>query len=212
MINFTSKNKEWNKKWLLKLILVNNNCKLEPNVCITRFCKIKNTTIQEYSYVGNNTQIINANIGKYCSIAHSVKIGLGMHPTDRFSTSPIFYSPTNIFDIKIVESHTFEEFDKVVIKNDVWIGANAVIQDGVTIGNGAIIAAGAVVTKDVPDYAIVGGVPAKIIKYRFEKEVIDEINESKWWDLPLKVIEQYKNNFSDIKLFLKSIKSLNNKL
>jgi acetyltransferase-like isoleucine patch superfamily enzyme len=76
-------------------------------------------------------------------------------------------------------------FPKVIIENDVWVGANVYIKNGITIHNGAIVAAGSVVTKDVPAFAIVGGVPAKLIRYRFEQEVIDKILASKWWDQDL---------------------------
>ncbi len=90
------------------------------------------------------------------------------------------------------------------IGNDVWIGANVLILDGVTIGNGAIIAAGAVVTKDVPPYAVVGGVPAKIIKYRFNKEEIDFLEQLKWWEKDEKWLTEYGKYFNNVEL-LKNI-------
>ena len=105
-------------------------------------------------------------IGKLCSIGDNVRIGLGIHPTHLRSTHPAFYSPQGNWDIKPTIQEKITEYKKVYIGDDVWIGTNAMILDGVTIGSHAVIAAGAVVTKDVPEYAIVGGVPAKIIKYR----------------------------------------------
>jgi len=83
-----------------------------------------------------------------------------------------------------------QHYQKVIIENDVWIGANSVIMPGVKVGNGAIIGANAVVTKDVPDYAIVGGVPAKIIKYRFDEKTISSLLELKWWDLDKAIIKE----------------------
>lgn len=84
---------------------------------------------------------------------------------------------------------------KVIIGNDVWIGSHALILGGVKIGDGAVIGAGAVVTKDVPPYAVVGGVPARIIKYRFSQEIIDKLLEIKWWNLPENILKE------NIKLF-----------
>ncbi|EPZ37468.1 transferase hexapeptide repeat containing protein [Anoxybacillus ayderensis] len=91
------------------------------------------------------------------------------------------------------------------IGNDVWIGANSIVLDGVKIGDGAIVAAGAVVTKDVPDYAIVGGVPARVIRYRFNEEIIKQLKVIKWWDIDLNNLKNYENQFEDIELFLNHI-------
>ena len=85
---------------------------------------------------------------------------------------------------------------KVEIGHDVWIGTNVTILPSVKIGNGAIIAAGAVVTKDIPDYAIVGGVPAKVLKYRFSDDEIKRLNQSKWWEWPDEKIKRHINKFS----------------
>ncbi|TLU65218.1 CatB-related O-acetyltransferase [Thalassotalea litorea] len=119
-----------------------------------------------------------------------------MHPKDYFTTSPLFYRVKNTFKLNIVnEDLEFDEYSRVTIGNDVWIGARAIILDGVKIGDGAIIAANAVVTKDVPPYAIVTGVPAKINSYRFEKERINELLKLKWWDLPIEeVLESIERN------------------
>jgi len=89
----------------------------------------------------------------------------------------------------------FEELKRTQIGNDVWIGARAIVLDGISIGDGAVIAAGAVVTKDVPPYAIVGGVPAKLIRYRFEDDVIQELLKWKWWDLSLDDLQKNAPQF-----------------
>lgn len=127
-----------------------------------------NSTIGDYTYIGGNCKIQNATIGKFCSIAEGVKIGLGIHPLNLESTHPAFYSPQSHWKEEITPTipENLEEYKQITIGDDIWIGTNALIMDGVTIGNHAVIAAGAVVTKDVPEYAIVGGVPAKIIKQR----------------------------------------------
>ena len=145
--------------------------------CIINHCHIGN-----YSYIGRNSLIQNTTIGNYCSIAHEVNCGLGKHPLDKFSTSPFFYRKNNPAYIKVrKENCGFKEYDRINIGHDVWIGARATILDGVNIGNGAVVAAGAVVTKDVPPYAIVGGVPAKIIKYRFNQNT-DASLLKEWWN------------------------------
>jgi tetrahydrodipicolinate N-succinyltransferase len=101
--------------------------------------------------------------------------------------------------ISFVKQSFFEETKDVIIGNDVWIGANAVILDGVVIGDGAIISAGAIVNKDVPDYSIYGGVPAKLIKYRFDESEIIFLKNLKWWDKDLTWLRKNIQYFKDIK-------------
>jgi len=197
------KNKDKPKISLLSY--VDKNCKLDESVTIKRFSKFKNVSVGRYTYFANNCNVINCIIGGFCSIGPFVQIGLGKHPINRFSTSPLFYSNKNVFNINLVDAPTYEEFEQIEIGNDVWIGANAIILDGVKIGNGAIIAAGAVVTKDVPDYCIVGGVPARTIKYRFDSDVIEKLQELQWWDFPLNDLRKYKDAYQDIDLFLESV-------
>jgi chloramphenicol O-acetyltransferase type B len=169
---------------------------IKPNVHLLSNCIINNANIDSYSYVGKNSMVQNASIGKFCSISNDVFIGLGSHPTDYFSTSPIFYKKKNIIEIDLIsQDYPFQEYENIKIGNDVWIGAKAIVLDGITIGHGAVVAANAVVTKDVPPYAIVGGVPAKILKYRFNDEKIKILLKSNWWDDDLIVI---RNKISDL--------------
>lgn len=143
---------------------------------------IVNCKIGDYTYIGGNNKIQNAIIGKFCSIGPEIRIGLGIHPTDLKSTYPGFYTNSEYYRVDKLYNFDREEYKQVIIGNDVWIGTRATILDGVRIGDGAIIAAGAVVTKDVPPYAIVGGVPAKLIKYRFTDEKIKELLNERWWE------------------------------
>lgn len=154
--------------------------------------------IGKHSYIGGCTVIKNpkeTTIGKYCSISHHAQIGLSGHPTNHLSTHSFQYVEYGIEcygDLRTPKNNVIDISKTVVpaihIGNDVWIGHSAIIKDGLNIGDGAIIGAGAVVTKDVPPYAIVGGVPAKIIKYRFEEHIIKDLLELKWWDYPSEFI------------------------
>jgi acetyltransferase-like isoleucine patch superfamily enzyme len=129
------------------------------------------SNVGSYTYIGCRTSITKSSIGRYCSIANNVSIGQGEHQLDRISTSSTFYSDP---------WGTLTE-GECVIESDVWIGVDVVILRGTKIGIGAVVAANAVVTKDVPPFAIVGGVPARIIRYRFSEEKQRKILASCWW-------------------------------
>lgn len=184
---------------------INDNVKIEKGVRLFSRVLVNNSEIDTFSYVGYNSIIQNTTIGKFCSIANDVKIGLGNHPLEYFTTSPLFYTKVNPFNFKLIDNlNRFQEYIPVNIGHDVWIGANAIILDGISVGNGAVIAAGSVVTKDVPSYAIVGGVPAKIIKYRFTQNKIDKLLESKWWEYS---IEEIKSQITELNMNLNEFKT-----
>lgn len=182
-----------------------NNSIIDEWVCIYDKASINSCRIGSFTYISSNTRISRTEIGRFCSIGPDCKIGWGLHPTGSFvSTHPAFYSLSKQAGITFADKNYFNETNSIKIGNDVWIGANVVIVDGVTIGDGAIIAAGAIVTQDVPNYAIFGGVPAKLIRYRFDENTIDFLLTSKWW---VNDHEWFKNNykrFLDIELFKKS--------
>lgn len=162
--------------------------------------QIVNVTMGDFSYIANNSKIANAEIGKFSCIGSEVLAGLGKHPSRDFvSTHPMFYSPFCQAQMTFSPNAAYDEFERIKIGNDVWIGARAIILDGVTIGDGAIVAAGAVVTKDVPDYAVVGGVPAKVLRYRFEENEIAFLKQFKWWDKDIDWLHKNYKQFHDIK-------------
>lgn len=158
---------------------------------INRECKCYKSVVGKYSYVGVNTRLVYANVGSFCSIGNDCCIGMGTHTMGNLSTSPIFTAKHNGTGYSWVDTDTANEHLPVQIGNDVWIGQRAMALGGVKIGNGAVVGAGAVVTKDVPPYAIVGGVPAKIIRYRFSEDVITKLLELKWWDMPEEKLKEH---------------------
>lgn len=162
---------------------------------ILAFAKLKNVQMGEYSRIGYNCNVTNTTIGRFTAIGRNCNIGLGQHPTDLLSSNSIFYKKGQFQDNWAIFNYN-NKSEKINIGSDVWIGINVIIMDGVTIGNGAIIAAGSIVTKDVPHFAIVAGVPSTIKKYRFSEDVIKELLTIKWWDLSDDEIEKNLPVFS----------------
>ena len=149
------------------------------------------STFGDYSYAVNDCSIVWAEIGKFCSIAASNRINPGNHPMWRAALHHFTYrSKAYGFAVEDdTEFFAWRKEHKVTLGNDVWIGHGAVILPGVTIGTGAGIGAGAVVSKDVVPFAIVGGVPAKVIRYRFPENVQEQLMNLAWWDWPREKLE-----------------------
>ena len=143
-----------------------------------------------YHYPVNHDKLV---IGKFCSIACGAKFlfNSANHTLTSLSTYPfpIFFAEWGLCQQDITMA--WDNKGDIIIGNDVWIGYEALILAGVTIGNGAIIGARAVVTKDIPPYTIVGGVPAKAIRKRFSDEVIATLLELKWWDWPEETLQKH---------------------
>lgn len=156
---------------------------LDNNVSINRRSYINDSFIGKYTYSGINTTINWARIGKFCSIARNVDIGGFDHDYHKITTMPAFrFHQIRNGGGKLAYHEENDEYCE--IGNDVWIAAGAQILHKVKIGDGAVIGGGAVVTHDVPPYAIVAGVPARIIGYRCAPNLIDALEEIKWWDWP----------------------------
>ena len=168
---------------------------------------LSNVRIGDYTYIMHNSTIRNTTIGKYCSIGENFNSGLAIHPVSYLSTSPLFYSTKKQLGVSLVDKDLVSEYEPVNIGNDVFIGANVSILSGVTIGDGAILGTGAVVTKDVPPYSVVGGVPAKIIKYRFNEEQIKHLLSIKWWDWDTDKHSEIVNYFLDVNGFIEKYKN-----
>ena len=189
---------------LLKNILKNNvsifslvdyKSKISCKAKVNRGAKLYNSTVGSFSYIGPKSEIIFTDIAKYCSIADNCSIGLPSHSMKNISTSPIFTAKKNGTKYSWVEKNKKSEYLRTIIGNDVWIGTRVMIMGGIKIGNGAIIGAGSIVTKDIPDYAIAVGVPAIVIKTRFEKQIIEKLSEIKWWDKSEEKIKENINIF-----------------
>lgn len=179
--------KNWIKQILFRFrhssVYIGHGVEIDPstskmgiNCGINEYSRVSHTTIGNYTYASRNCNIMNSHIGSFCSIGPGCQMGLGSHPAHFVSTSPIFYSTFGQLNNETwVDKDYYEDFQQVTIGDNVWLGANVTVLDGVTIGEGAICAASSLVTKDVPPYAIVAGVPAKIIQYRFEADVINKL-------------------------------------
>jgi acetyltransferase-like isoleucine patch superfamily enzyme len=163
--------------------------------------------IGRFTYIANNSQIRKAKIGRFCCIGDNVRTLLGRHPTSKYvSIHNAFYSPEPVVGktfskVTHFEEHLYIDPDEkyvVEIGNDVWIGNDVRIMDSIKIGHGAVIAAGSIVTKNVAPYAIVGGVPAKVIKWRFEQSDIDFLLKLQWWNWDTAKIEKNSALFLDI--------------
>lgn len=170
---------------------VHPSAKLGHDVYLAKGVSIReNVSIDDYSYCSANTIIFaGSSVGKFSSIGYNVQIGVPEHPVKFFSTSPTIYRKTKASKYCKWAENDINEPAR--IGNNVWIGSNAVILQGVNVGNGAVVAAGAVVTKDVSPYAVVGGVPAKKIKQRLSEDLIEKLEKSKWWEHDLEWIEKF---------------------
>ena len=179
---------------------------------------IRGSVIDKTASVGNGAQIVNCRIGRYsyiygssaveteigsfCSIAAGTSIGGGSHPTDWVSSSPVFYKGRNVLKTNFSQNY-YEEYKRTIIGNDVWIGSNCRIKGGVTIGHGAVVGMGSVVTKDIPPYEIWAGNPAKLIRKRFDDETIEKLLATKWWELPDEKLKEIGDLFNDPKELIK---------
>lgn len=200
----------------------------KKNVRIGKRCRIngRDTQFEGYNVIGDNSSFsgrlgygsylgancdISAVIGRYCSVSANVHTVLGRHPTERFvSTHPAFFSTKAQAGFTFATQDLFQESifadDErhcVCIGNDVWIGYGAVLLSGIHIGDGAVIAAGAVVTKDVEPFAVVGGVPARELRKRFDSETAEQLEKIAWWDWSIDRIRTNASDFSDVEAFLK---------
>lgn len=175
------------------------------------------TKIGAFSYIRGGVIQWCESIGRYCSIAEGVRIGESAHPVDFLTTSPLTYDGFHFdwFD-EMQEAYKGKRYSSELVNtikgantptsigNDVWIGSNVTIMAGVKVGDGAVIGAGAVVTKDISPYEIVGGIPAKIIRRRFDEETVNDLLDLQWWQYSAKDLAG--TPWHDVKTAIKNIR------
>jgi acetyltransferase-like isoleucine patch superfamily enzyme len=211
-IIFNSFQKEYPTCKFYGSIHIDNNSILGKYNAIFNNVSITYSEIGDHTFIQKDSSINRSKIGKFCSIAQGATIGLGQHPTDYVSTHPAFYSITQPIVKTFSEKDTFEPFKRTILGHDVWIGHNTLIMDGVEVGTGAVIAAGSVVTKNIEAYEIVGGVPAKTIRFRFNDKIRERLLLTEWWNLTDDLLANKHYLFSDPEKFLNSFDSYSGQL
>lgn len=162
------------------------------------------STMDRHSFCGYDCDIHAADIGSFTSIASGVVIGGGRHPMDWAAMSPVFYAGRDSVTAKF-STHQREALKRVSIGNDVWIGRSAIVLPGVRIGDGAVVGAGAVVTKAVPAYAVVAGNPARLLRYRFSEAQITRLSATQWWSMDEAALRRLGPYVKDVEQFLKMV-------
>jgi len=200
-------NNRYLRKIIREVLLRQNGSKLYAELYSTTlrkiYAKYHGVEIGLYSFHAFNPGFIPGTvIGRYCSIARDMLVINASHPIKLRSSHPFFFNP-NLGYVDKLRATNATRKTNLIIGNDVYIGYDVIIMPQVTsIGDGSVIAAGSVVVKDVPPFAVIGGNPAKIIKYRFSQQVIDQITQSAWWEKDINVIKENRFEFES---FLKNI-------
>jgi phosphonate metabolism protein (transferase hexapeptide repeat family) len=166
--------------------------------------RMQDCVLGDYSYLQQHCELMSADIGKFANIAAMVRINPGFHPMEcptlhHFTYRPVMYGMAAQDD---ADFFAWRSRQRVTIGHDTWIGHGAVIMPGVCIGNGAVVGSNAVVTKDVPPYAIVGGVAAKVIRYRFSPAIAKALQATAWWDWEHATLTERLPDFKDLRRFL----------
>jgi acetyltransferase-like isoleucine patch superfamily enzyme len=184
----------------LRLAAVTNST-VHPTSKLESGTNFHSSSMDRHSFCGYDCEVYCADIGAFTSIANGVAIGGGRHPMEWVGMSPVFYEGRDSIKAKF-STHVREPAARVAVGHDVWIGRSAIVLPGVQIGNGAVVGAGAVVTKPVPPYAIVAGNPARLLRYRFSESIIARLDSTQWWALDDDALRRLGPYFNDVDKFL----------
>lgn len=174
---------------------------VHPTAKIESGSSFVDSNIGRHSFCGYDCDVYLTSIGSFTSIANGVVLGGARHPMEWVGMSPVFYAGRDSVKAKFSE-HPLPQPSVVQIGNDVWIGRSAIVLAGVMVGDGAVIGAGSVVTKDVQPYAVVAGNPARIIRYRFDEKTIREFEAIQWWNFSDERLSAFGDCFNDVERFL----------
>lgn len=186
-----------------RLAAIRDSC-VHPSAKIESGTSFISSSMDRHSFCGYDCDVYLAEIGGFTSIANGVVLGGARHPMEWVGMSPVFYAGRDSVKAKFAE-HKLMPPAAVKIGHDVWIGRSAIVLAGVTVGDGAVVGAGSVVTKDVPPYAIVAGNPARLIRYRFDESVIRKLEEIKWWNFSEARLKMFGGVFNDVEKFLSAV-------
>ena len=197
----------WGKHFRIGYLSTIDNSSFGRYNIIGSHCVVSNCILGDFSYINSYSYILYTTIGRYCSIGPNVKMAPGKHPTSIFvSTHPVTFNNQGNLLKNYCTEQKFKNHQSVTLGNDVWIGANAIIIDGINIANGAVIAANSVVVKDVGAYEVVGGNPAKLIKKRFDDVQIKYLQETAWWNNDEAWVQSNISRFWNIEDFMEPTK------
>ncbi|MEA2184958.1 MAG: hypothetical protein QOF69_4143 [Solirubrobacteraceae bacterium] len=166
---------------------VNAGSVAAPECRIARGASLFESSLGRFSYVGRDTRLSYADVGTFCAIAWHASIGAPNHPLDRATTHGFPYLPTDGAFVR----EPLVEHRRTLIGHDVWVGANAVVLPGVTVGSGCVVSASAVVTHDVDPYSVVAGVPARTLRLRIPDELVERMLALRWWEWPRERLQEH---------------------
>ncbi|MFD0860172.1 CatB-related O-acetyltransferase [Roseovarius aquimarinus] len=173
------------KTYIPKKTFIEADAVLEAPVRFFGACRVREKcSIGRFTFINDRTTLFpGTSVGRYCSIGKGCEIGAPTHPDDWLTSSPVAFAIERHFpnERDLFAQQPFEQYRPVVIGSDVWIGSLAIVFGGVSIGHGAIIGGGAVVTEDVPPYAVVVGAPARLHRYRFDEATVARLLAAEWW-------------------------------